>query len=463
MKPDRIFIIIFILISISCNNRRNPNLSIGQLQSLPDSIFVKQESAPEFKPVMPEGYIPQAGVKYRQVRDLSTPPVRIDILKGINDVRNIKLSQIASDIEYVNIGKHRFSVVTQVTPHGILVSNDDGVWLYSFEGKLIREIYKNICDFEPWGDYGVSARRSDRHIGVTQVRYNEKEDRIWLQYVNGSNPMHLGYIDMAGKINVSGSEQNQDSVTLLGAFRSGSVAYGGNFIIHTPYVNNIMPTSYSFNGDTLCRFVVGYDTITSNKLRGISVDFGTRYDYRGVYTFRRGFSDTLFRITAANVLKPEYVIDVGTSGRATNTGKPSDVDLEQMYIIQSVREDDEYLYIKFSKDYASQYNIEKNKVRFWWGLYDKAKYEFFTLPFNDDNNPYEGGFENDIDGGMPLWPVIMGEYGEKLTHIIGKDMKKKVTPDMLKDSNVISAEKKEKLRKFMQTLKDDDRVIIIVR
>ena len=41
---------------------------------------------------MPEGYVPEAGVKYRQERDLSAPPVHIDVLKSIDDVRNVTLS-----------------------------------------------------------------------------------------------------------------------------------------------------------------------------------------------------------------------------------------------------------------------------------------------------------------------------------------------------------------------------------
>jgi len=49
---------------------------------------------------MPEGYVPEAGVKYRQERDLSAPPVHIDVLKSIDDVRNVTLSQIAKDIAY---------------------------------------------------------------------------------------------------------------------------------------------------------------------------------------------------------------------------------------------------------------------------------------------------------------------------------------------------------------------------
>ena len=458
MKLNVIFVLVILLTDISCNNQRNPSLSMTQIQLLEDTLSVEKEKEPEIDLNMPEGYVPKAGVKYRQKYDLTTPPVHIDIQKSIHDVRNITLSQLADNIEYVNVGKHRFGVSAQVTPSGILASNDDGVWLYSSEGKLIREIYKNICEFTISGGW-VSYGPGDKYVGITQVRYNEKEDRLWLQYVNGLNEQHLGYMDMSGKLETSTPELKNDMVTLLAPVKPGRVAYGENFVIHQSWRDKA-PATYSMYGDTLCRFSVGYDSITSKALRGIGVDDANSYYYHGTHTFRISYSDTLFRVTAPNILKPVYVLDVGTSGRATNQGKTTDVKLEEMYIIQSVREDDKYLYVKFSKDYDCEANRINRKVHFWWGIYDKTKREFFTLPFDSDSNI---SFENDIDGGMPFWPTTVGARGEKISYTSGKSMKKQLTPAWFEKSKTKDNAKKEKLRNFVRTLKDDDTVVIIVR
>ena len=446
---------------LSCGNR-NPNLSEKQLLALvTDAVLPEPEVEPTPNLTTPEGYVPQAGVKYRQKRDLSVPPVRIEILKGIDDVRHVTLSRIAKDIEYVNIGNHRFGAHVKITPHGLLISNNDGVWLYSFEGKQIKQIYKNQHGLKIEGNIVVD--RGEPFIGITNLMYDEKDDRLWFQYENSRETTYLAYMDMREMLlQTENRETGQDPVTLLAPFKSGRMSYSRDYIIHKAW-NNSMFTTFSFQGDTLCRFNVGYDSITVKATRGIFVDAGNDYMYRGMYTFRNSFSDTLFRVTAVNKLKPEYLLDVGTSGRATNRGKKSDVHIDLMYIVQQIKEDDRYLYIKFSKNYDCPANRSSQKVRFWWGLYDKAKNEFFTLPFISDSNPDVKGFENDIDGGIPFWPTQIGERGEKIAQTFGKQFKEQLSPAWFSQSKALDSQKKEKLVQFVKTLKDDDRVIIIVK
>ena len=458
---NKLFFYLFIALAFfSCRNR-NPNLSEKQFQSL----FTEDKKASEEKTTetltMPEGYVPQAGVKYRQERDLSAPPVRIDIVKGIDHVRNMSLSQIAKDITYINIGKHRFSVDVQVTPYGILVNNPDGVWLYAPDGQLIKEIYKNLCEYSPFGEDGTMVSSSDKFQGVEQVRYDEKNDRLWVKFREDNIRDHsrgfLGYIDMS-QLNVSNSEIKQNLIIPLAEFGKGSMNYTEDFVIHQPYGKRLSHdfTTNTFFGDTLCCFTVGNDSITAKATRGVFIDNGNTYMYGGQFTFRKSFSDTLFRITAANKLKPEYLLDAGTSGRATNHCKITDVQIDRMYIIQSVKEDDRHLYVMFSKDYDCPANRSSQKVRFWWGIYDKTNREFFTLPIVSDSNPDEKGIENDLDGGLPFWPRKIGDRGEKYMNVMGKNMKNRL-------SEKSKTQHSEQLKQFIQSLEDDDRVIIIVK
>ena len=453
----------------SCDNRRNPNLNSRQFRALLTEENASSGQTPVQQLTIPDGYVPAAGVKYRQERDLSVPPARIDIVKGIDHVRNVTLSQIAKEITYINIGKHRTFVRTQITPHGLLVSSFDGVWLYAPDGQLIKEIYKNFCEYE-MTIRSVMVKTGDKFKGVEHVRYNEKDDRLWVTFKEeelGNNFRgFLGYIDMGLLLNVSDSEIKHDPVIPLAEFGRGQMSYAEDFVIHQPYgLSNNFLTTNSFFGDTLCRFTFGYDSITAKAAATwrFSVDFGNNYMFREQYTIRNAFSDTLFRITSANKLKPEYLLDLGTSGRATNQGKIDDVKIEQMYNIQSLHEDDNYLYIRFRRNHDSPINRNSKKVHFWWGIYNKSGRDFFTLPLVSDSDPEDKGIENDIDGGLPFWPQEVGGQGEKYMYVSGKNMKSTLTETWFSRSKAQQSDKAAELKQFVQSVDDGDLVIIIVK
>ena len=407
---------------------------------------------------MPEGYTPQSGVKYRQERDVSVPPVRIDVVKGIENVRNVALSRLVEEIVYINLGKLRFGADdVQITPHGILVANFDGAWLYSPDGKLIREIYKNICEYEPFGIFGVMMTEGNKFTGISNVRYNEKDDRLLVKFrdyqMRSDNYRgFLGYIDMSGQFNVSADEIKQDPIIPIAEFGDVRMAYAENFVVHHAYrQDDFRMTSASFSGDTLCRFSFDYDSIRAKIFKkSVKIDTPTSYYHNEIFTFRPPFNDTLFRITAANVVKPVYVFDMGIQ---------ENLNYDQLYVLQGISEDSRYLYVKFT---IRNYN-GTNVRRQWKGLYDKSAREFFTLPVDNEMKPLEVGIENDIDGGMPFWLHRIGSRGEKKMFFSGKMMKNVLTEEWFAKSKASKPEKKAELMKFMQTVEDDDVVIIIAQ
>jgi hypothetical protein len=412
---------------------------------------------------MPEGYVPPEGVKYLPERDLSIPPVHIDVLKGIDNVRNVTLSQLVDDIVYINIGKQRFGATAQMTPYGILVSNFDGAWLYNTDGQLLREIYSNLCEYQPivGSVLGVMSKTGDKFRGIEQIIYNEKDDRIWLKYrddeMGGNYLGYLGYLDMSTQLTVSNDEIKQDLINPLGKFSKGKMAYAENFVIHRPFRPQNLLTTNTFRGDTLCCFTFGYDTLKAEILSRIqSGDAGDNYYHQGTYTFRPNCNDTLFRVMAANVLKPVYILDIGNSAIIQERG--IDTNPYQLYLLGSLNEDDRYLYLTFSVG-----NIERKNVRKkWWGLYDKEKREFFTLPLATEGGQYDRGIENDIDGGLPFWPAI-DRRGEKYMTFRGMVMKSILTEAWSSKSKAAHPEKKAELKQFMQSVNDDDVILIFVK
>ena len=462
MKRKFCFIICSLVVCqlfIACNNlsSSNPNLPGEILQSLL-ADKVSKESASIQR--MTEGFTPKPGAKYLQERDMSAQPIRIDILKGIDNVHEITLNQIAEDVIYVNIGEHRFGPSVQLTPHGILASSFDGVWLYAADGQLIREIYKNICEYQPVGIQGVMLKTGDKFKGVQFVQYNEKDDRLWVKYVDddlhkGNYQGFLGYIDMNKRLDVSFNEIQPDPIIPVATLEKGGIGYTEDFAIQRPLDiwKNILITS-TFRGDTLCCFEIGFDSIRNEIFRRArNADSQSQYYFHGLYTFKPPQNDTLFRLTAANTLKPEYILP---TSRGPLSGDES---YDQIYIVQSVREDERYLYITFT---VRKFQ-ESNKRRQWYGLYNKNTGEFFTLPVLSDSRFYENGITNNLDGGLPFWPQSFGVNGEKWMYMQGKEMKTLLTDKWFAQSKALKPEKKASLMQFLQTVKENDYIVIMIK
>lgn len=91
---------LFLLFSFSSCRNKNPNLS-------KEELLTELNREPEKKkelPVIPEGYVPPAGIKYTAERDFSVPLVRLDIVAGLKNEQSVKLSDFAKEVVYYRVG-----------------------------------------------------------------------------------------------------------------------------------------------------------------------------------------------------------------------------------------------------------------------------------------------------------------------------------------------------------------------
>ena len=77
--------------------------------------------------------------------------------------------------------------------------------------------------------------------------------------------------------------------------------------------------------------------------------------------------------------------------------------------------------------------------------------------------PYEGGIENDIDGGLPFWPHGSSDHGEKYMTVHGKEMKLLLSEKWFAQSKARKPERKTELMQFIQTVKDNDYIIVMIK
>ena len=486
-----------LLALFSCGNRSNPNLSEKQLQTLMDEIDQTRSSKNDintgdnfegFKEIPTE-------TKYQPVRMKTPAPIRIDIVAGMQHVKDITLSEIASDISYVKLedipgirlpgsSTSFISSVTMIDDH-FLVNSMDGVYIFDKYGKFTKKLIDNhtekITSAKYPDSYGVSE-----FDGVVNTWYNPNKQQLMSQsrfFGQSSNfsanrPGAGFFIVDMNKIVIDNRNEEihkvesifEKSVPLFGSTAGiigsdSSVGFGDGFIAaHYNTPTGMECITFGNYGDTLCRFPI-FSHTTNLKRGGFGLPDEMHYYYNDHYTFRYLYNDTIFRILSPNVIQPAYIIDFGKYSLMPNAAIQRTNDLQDNIICSSLSEDNQYVYLRFHQGADNPNNRTANKVKFWWGLYHKASGSFSVLPFNS-SLPVRGneeGITNDIDGGMQFWAQSIDSQGRKIALMSGKLIRETLTDQWLNHSKASSPEKKESLRQFVKTLTDNDQVIVVVK
>ena len=152
------------------------------------------------------------------------------------------------------------------------------------------------------------------------------------------------------------------------------------------------------------------------------------------------FCDTLYQIKDFK-LHPRYVFNTGglavpyelqEGGRFDQFGNGSDK-YEKYMNITKILEDNRYMYIAF--------DFKKNDYKF---VYDKKEGNQMTIPLH--------GFENDLDGGLPFWPEQMISGNEMMCSFTAEQLLK------LDKSKITN----EKLKNLLNNLKEDDNPVVAI-
>ncbi|MBI9067088.1 MAG: DUF4933 domain-containing protein [Salinivirgaceae bacterium] len=450
---------------------------------------------------LPKGY------RFKEDRsvNLANKPKVIDIAGNLNNVKDIKLSDVASNIEYIRMEpvpdstfpremKYKYYLLDDY----IVALNYFGIQLYNRQGKFIQTIVKNEftgVDYNPKTDC-LTIRNDHTKIGGGSMvwGYGNKLFYNYTDNINGKkyileydcsstpsftskkfDPENPDALTAFGEVAVDlnhGTKQKHEKINSNGAMMAGSgyfYATMETFLLDkSTYLKSFeggenMLAIFNNRGDTLSTFTMleRLKNYTKNLVRG--TDGGDQYENRGKLYFRNAFNDTIFQVVPPNRLVPVYVFNLGEYKVSKQDGLDPDFDLSGKIIPHEWADAKNFGFLTFTKDsYDCPSNRRKKKVEIYYALYSKISGELAIIK-GDPYNYSDYILENNIDGGPNVWPAsfMIGNDGEILNSIKGADLKDHVKSDRFLNDTVLS-EKKDKLKSLAASLSDTDDVLMIV-
>jgi len=447
------------------------------------------------------------GFRFKEEREvnLQNPPVVISIAESLENIADLKLSDVATDIQYIRLDpvpdtdlprniKYKYYLMDNY----LVALNIYGTHLFTKDGKYIRSIVKNqLSGVEYneknnylmfWNDYtlvgggnSVWARGNtllyiySNNITGQQVimEYDCSKEQTLLN--TGFNPENPAAINGLGEISIDlkhGNTTPPPPRKHQGMWSAPPEGLYEQLGIFSPDRNTYIARLHGKNmlgilgnhGDTLATFSKPEQlkNYTKELMRG--TDSGTQYEKGGNLFFRSNFNDTIFQVIPPNKLLPVYVLNLGKYKVSMQEGVDPDASLEGKIIPMEWADTPNYIFLTFSKDSYDCPNTRKNKsLKIYHALFSKSSQQLQIVKANpvDYDAPV---LLNDIDGGYPVWPLSyqIGSKGEIMLSLKGTDLKSKVKSKQFSESTAPS-DKKEKLKQLAGSVADEDDILMIVR
>lgn len=443
--------------------------------------------------------------KEQRKTDQQKPPVVINIAESLNNISNLKLSDVASDIKYIRIEpvpdpslprnlKYKYYLMDNY----LVAVNIYGTHLFNKEGKFIRTVVKNQLagvDFDQKNNR-LSFLSDYTLVGGGTAIWARDDNLFYLYSNNIAGQRYIMEYDCSTVQPVSDNAfdpENRDKITGLGQVmidmnhgkttppaprnhhgmwsRSPEGMYG-MLGIFSPDRNTYINTLHGKNmlgilgkqGDTLATFAKLEQLKNYTKPMTRGIDDGTQYESSGNLFFRSDFNDTIFQVIPPNQILPVYVLNLGKYKVSKQEGVDPDASLEGKIIPQDWAETKNYIFMTFTRDSYDCPNNRKNKsVKIYHALFSKANHQLQIIK-SDPTDYLAPILENNIDGGQSVWPLSysIGSKGEIMLSLKGNELKSEVQSDRFKKSTA-PADKKEKLKQLATSVTDQDDILMIVK
>lgn len=446
------------------------------------------------------------GIRYKEDRsiDLSAPAERIDIVGNLENFSDLKLSDISSDVSYIRMApapdttiptdlKFRYFLMDNY----IVATNLYGIHLYAKDGKYIRMIVKNEMTgvevtsdrIKFWFDYTMKGGTSITGVKGNSLFYNYSNNitgqKYIMEYDCSSTQLKPDYrfdpenpdkISGLGNISIDlnhGNTVPPPPRKHQGMFSGSPDAFyydAGIYILDSETYTEPssrgenMMTVFNIEGDTLSQFTRREKLVNYTKSLMRGTDQGAQYEESGSLYMRPAFNDTVFRITPPNRMTPVYILNQGTYKVAKQQGVDPDFKLTGKIIPGDWAETKNYIFMTFTKDDYDCPNTRKNKtVKIYHALYSKQKGKL-TLINGDPYNYSPEILENNIDGGVPVWPAfyMVSKSGDIMVSLKGKDLKERIKSELYK-SSVAPDLKKNALKQLAASVSDSEDILMILK
>lgn len=423
--------------------------------------------------------------------DPKNPPIRLDIIGTVKNTRDIKLSDVASSVRYVKLQTppdtsllydHFFcrdDLMSTIRSDGeqIIFQGIFGLSRFNMNGDYIQTIWRNETGITFEGNFVMYGRR-DFYGVLPNIPVSILNGKIYYIFQDGpkGNKQVIKYKpENSEKLAIQSKPEIPGLGTILGdtlfnAQQNSTEGYNwiyglGNGIwvgINQKCVageTGSLLVTYSDKGDTICQFT-DFDSIKnfSSSVYRTPTELASYY-YKGQLTIKQEYNDTVFRLISPDRLLPVYLIDFGNFKVSYNDGLNPHIDLSNKFLLYSLYESDDFLFVRYTQNNSSVNNIKKNAVKFYNALFDKKQGKLYHQP---GFTLLPEGISNDLDGGLPFWPDFITPQGEMMKLVSGKVIKDYINSQAFKKAN-ISEENRQKQVSMATGLKNTDMVIMIVK
>lgn len=507
------FNIIFIIFLIAVNSCNQKNRINADEQQLADQILKDDKNkAGSFTDEQNNEAIPDSsfgGIRYLPERSIDPlkPPEIIDIAGNQDKISVFKLSDIANSIEYIRLqfpvdsaffgnlntynappllkneqlNKEELPFTIVKNKNFIIAYNYLGMLLYNTKGQLLRIICTNEFTGISLSKASVVGGSSSTFIGAMgKPRF--LNNKLYYNYFDDVNNIsRMVEVDCYNlPIKLPQDPEKKKSITGLGnpVANTGNKSYSaialgaGLFSKNGhPKNNEDMLTIYNSRGDTLCSFPGNQKVKDYAHSVFRNTDFGSQLTFKGELYFREALSDTIFKVIPPNSLGPSFILNLGEYKiKNIQDAMSPGYDLSNKITIKSISFNDNFVFIFYALGYDSP-NARRNKsVEYHHCIYERKTQKLWHAeadPFN-----YYFALENDLDGGLPIWPgkfsykyyttSSISESGEIIQSLKGNDLKKYIQSDEFRNSDAPSS-KKEQLKKLAESVDEYETIVMVIK
>jgi hypothetical protein len=368
---------------------------------------------------------------------------------AVQSKKTVKLSQLAYDVEYVQLETNKDCMVDLryfpkyfFTDDYIFVSNRDHILKFSREGKFIKKI--GSPGRGP-GEIDLIRTMSiipDKNLIVVQK--NSARELLFFSF-EGELIKTVGYLAYFTNIKV----MNDENYIAYNEGNEGNEKF--TFLVTNE------------NKDTLS-FVNNYTTWVKTSRATVSLmsrEFEAFHLFHNRYFFKARYNDTVYTIEN-NKIRPVYFVNLG------KYKLPDELRLERINQVSPEKMEE---YYKIARNCYSAEVIEViNRVFLGTYSFSKmiSKYVLFDkvslkgdLLINEEGN--STGIVNDWDGGSDFWPAGCVTDNQVFMPINIIDLQKKFTKEIQNQKSVKFPEKQKELEKISQSDVMSNPVIMIVK
>jgi hypothetical protein len=500
-----ISIFLILIINLSCHRNR---LQTNE-QELANQILLQEknetEKAAREKQLSDSLNRLSNGLHFKEDRsvDPKHTPLNIDIAGSLNNISEIKLSDVASTISYVRIEPVPDSTILKdlkfkyyIIDNYIVALNLYGIHLYSKSGKYLRSIVKNEMS-GVMVDADRLLFRNDYYLKGGGFSVQAAGDNLFYYYSNNiTGQKYLMKYDCSSvqlKPEYKFDPENPDQISGLGEIaidlnhgntvppppRKHQGMFGGSpegffmdlgiyLLDHDSYIlparDEDMLVVLNYRGDTLSEFTRLEKLVNYTEIMQRGTDGGTNYESGGVFFYRPAFNDTVFRINPPNRMIPVYVLKLGEYKVSRQEGVDPGFDLAGRIIPEDWAETENYIFLTFTKDDYDCPDTRRNKtVKIYHAIYSKLN-RLLTIIKGDPFNYSPEILENNIDGGVPVWPLsyMISKKGEMMIPLKGSELKERIKSYEFEFSRAPLG-KKEDLEKLAVSVSDNEDILMIIK